>query len=53
MGDMSVVLELLRAERASKGTPEMLDELGRVFRHHERKGTVTVEYDTRAYYGRP
>jgi hypothetical protein len=30
----------------------MLDELEALFREHEKNGTVTIEYDTRAYYGR-
>ena len=34
------------------GCAEMLGDLGRIFRLHERGGTVNVEYDTRVYYGR-
>ena len=29
----------------------MLRELERVFRDHQEDGQVTIEYDTRAYYG--
>ena len=39
----------------SEGEPgyaEMSNELGRIFHLHKRKDTVTVEYDTRVYYGR-
>lgn len=31
----------------------MLEELGEVFQTHQSGGTVTVEYDTRVYYGCP
>ena len=34
------------------GYREMLEELERIFRVHQRDGTVTVEYDTRLYIGR-
>lgn len=30
----------------------MLEELGRIFREHERNGQVAFEYDTKIYYGR-
>ncbi len=33
------------------GCAEMLDELERVFCEHERGGVISVEYDTRVYYG--
>ena len=33
------------------GHREMLRELERVFRDHQEDGQVTIEYDTRAYYG--
>lgn len=39
----------------SEGEPghaEMMEELGRIYRAREQGGTVTVEYDTRVYYGR-
>lgn len=31
----------------------MVDAVADLFRTHERKGSVTIEYDTVAYYGRP
>ena len=33
------------------GHREMLEELERIFRDHETGGRVTIEYDTRVYYG--
>jgi len=46
--------------RSASYTPEpgdanfepMLSELEEIFKTHENKGTVTVEYNTRVYYGR-
>ena len=38
----------------AKGQPghrELLEELDRVFRDHEEDGQVTIQYDTRIYYG--
>lgn len=34
------------------GYEEMLQELERIFREHEKDGKVVVEYDTKVYYGR-
>ena len=34
------------------GSEEMLREAEKIFRKHEADGAVTIEYDTRAYYGR-
>lgn len=31
---------------------EMVEEVGRVFREHERNGEVEFLYETRMYYGR-
>ncbi len=35
------------------GSEEMLREAEAVFREHGTDGTVTIEYDTKVYYGRP
>ena len=34
------------------GSEEMLRETEKIFRKHEADGAVTIEYDTRVYYGR-
>jgi SAM-dependent methyltransferase len=34
------------------GSEEMLREAEKIFRKHEADGAVTIEYDTRVYYGR-
>lgn len=35
------------------GSDAMLREAEKIFDKHQRDGTVTVEYDTKVYYGRP
>lgn len=34
------------------GFPEMIEEVGRIFREHERDGEVEFLYETRMYFGR-
>lgn len=40
-------------ERGHPDHEPMLEELGELFRVHQAGGAVTVEYDTRVYYGCP
>ena len=38
--------------KGEPGSEEMLREAEKLFRKHEADGAVTIEYDTRVYYGR-
>jgi len=38
--------------RGEPGSEAMLREAERIFDEHQKDGTVTIEYDTRVYYGR-
>jgi SAM-dependent methyltransferase len=38
--------------RGEPGSEAMLREAERIFNRHQTRGTVTIEYDTKVYYGR-